>query len=147
MALGVIPGVIHVVGTALAGKKDGREWIDLGPTSDLLTERPTEKVLTIEIRDGWMTRRREQVVFAFPKGGDWEVRSSVCPHLGCLVSLDAGKGRFVCPCHVTYFDLNGNLIQGPSPRSLDILPSKVEGDRLYCQWVEYGSGLPEPVKV
>ena len=45
-----------------------------------------------------------------------------CSHLGCSVSWDAGKNRFICPCHASEFAMNGNVINPPAPRALDYYP-------------------------
>ena len=45
-----------------------------------------------------------------------------CSHLGCSVSRDAGKSRFICPCHASEFAMNGNVINPPAPRALDYYP-------------------------
>ncbi|MEW6109134.1 MAG: ubiquinol-cytochrome c reductase iron-sulfur subunit [Nitrospirota bacterium] len=54
--------------------------------------------------------------------------SKVCTHLGCLVEYDKDKKRLQCPCHAGLFDLEGNVISGPPPKSLRKFPVKVEGD-------------------
>lgn len=43
----------------------------------------------------------------------------VCTHLGCLYSWRDQENKFVCPCHGSQFQPNGDYIQGPAPRSLD----------------------------
>ena len=45
-----------------------------------------------------------------------------CSHLGCSVSWDANKSRFICPCHASEFAMNGNVINPPAPRALDYYP-------------------------
>ncbi|MBN1134970.1 MAG: Rieske 2Fe-2S domain-containing protein [Anaerolineae bacterium] len=45
---------------------------------------------------------------------------AVCPHLGCLVEL-AEKGGFVCPCHDSRFDAEGQVVTGPATRPLSYL--------------------------
>jgi cytochrome b6-f complex iron-sulfur subunit len=53
-------------------------------------------------------------VFADNKG--LRAISSVCTHLGCLVSHnDQG---FMCPCHGSYYNQGGKVIAGPAPRNL-----------------------------
>ncbi len=42
--------------------------------------------------------------------------SAVCTHLGCIVKRE--ENGFVCPCHGSRFDLNGNIIQGAASRDL-----------------------------
>jgi cytochrome b6-f complex iron-sulfur subunit len=43
----------------------------------------------------------------------------VCTHLGCLYNWKDQDDKFVCPCHGSQFQKNGEYIQGPAPRSLD----------------------------
>lgn len=43
----------------------------------------------------------------------------VCPHLGCLYAWNDQKFKFICPCHGSVYDHNGDYISGPTPRSLD----------------------------
>jgi rieske iron-sulfur protein len=59
--------------------------------------------------------------------------SAWCTHLGCLVELwDVDQKVFQCPCHKSAYDpLQGaKVILGPAPRSLPLLPLKVEEDKL-----------------
>ena len=43
----------------------------------------------------------------------------VCTHLGCLYNWRELENKFVCPCHGSQFEPDGDFIQGPAPRSLD----------------------------
>jgi cytochrome b6-f complex iron-sulfur subunit len=43
----------------------------------------------------------------------------VCTHLGCLYNWRELEIKFVCPCHGSQFEKDGDYIQGPAPRSLD----------------------------
>jgi cytochrome b6-f complex iron-sulfur subunit len=43
----------------------------------------------------------------------------VCTHLGCLYNWVEQDQKFVCPCHGSQFEPDGDFIQGPAPRSLD----------------------------
>jgi cytochrome b6-f complex iron-sulfur subunit len=56
--------------------------------------------------------------------------SRVCTHLGCLVEYQKDKKRLLCPCHAGTFDLAGNVVSGPPPKSLQQYPLKVEGDNI-----------------
>jgi Rieske Fe-S protein len=42
---------------------------------------------------------------------------AVCTHLGCLVELEE-SGRFLCPCHGSFFDLHGRVQTGPASNPL-----------------------------
>jgi len=43
--------------------------------------------------------------------------STICPHLGCVVTPEDGGG-YTCPCHGSRFDDGGEVKGGPSPRGL-----------------------------
>lgn len=66
------------------------------------------------------------------KGFGFRALSSRCPHLGCNVHWDAGRGEFVCPCHNGVFDKNGVAISGPPAaegKNLTEFPVRVDADR------------------
>jgi Rieske Fe-S protein len=44
--------------------------------------------------------------------------SAVCTHAGCTVALDGATSSWLCPCHGSRFDLQGNVIGGPAARPL-----------------------------
>jgi len=50
-----------------------------------------------------------------------------CPHLGCTVpwSPPEDPGRFHCPCHGSIFEMTGQKIAGPAPRSMDVMPVEI----------------------
>jgi cytochrome b6-f complex iron-sulfur subunit len=43
----------------------------------------------------------------------------VCTHLGCLYNFNTQEDKFICPCHGSQFEKDGDFIQGPAPRGLD----------------------------
>lgn len=61
------------------------------------------------------------------EGKFWLVRTDegilalykVCTHLGCLFNWQESETKFICPCHGSQFERDGDYIQGPAPRSLD----------------------------
>jgi cytochrome b6-f complex iron-sulfur subunit len=56
--------------------------------------------------------------------------SRTCTHLGCLVEYHHLKQRMVCPCHAGSFDLEGNVMSGPPPKSLTSIPFRIEGENI-----------------
>jgi cytochrome b6-f complex iron-sulfur subunit len=56
--------------------------------------------------------------------------SRVCTHLGCLVDYDRKKQIFLCPCHAGIFDLEGNVVSGPPPKTLNVIPLRIEGGNI-----------------
>ena len=43
-----------------------------------------------------------------------------CTHLGCAVTFNQGTGQFICPCHGSEFTSDGDVINPPAPRPLDL---------------------------
>lgn len=58
--------------------------------------------------------------------GGFLALSRRCTHLGCTLPWDDEKQQFICPCHASAFDMAGNVISPPAPRSLDIHPLTIE---------------------
>lgn len=139
--------VMQGIGTVLQGKGKNHGWIEIGALDSLPTDRPMERTISFPVRDGWQDKTERQNIFILFKDGTPTVYSSACPHLDCPVSLIADEAKFVCKCHMTYFDSLGEVTEGPSPRGLDPLPSKVEEGILYCRWVRYRSGGTERVEI
>jgi Rieske Fe-S protein len=54
-------------------------------------------------------------------GGRLHALAITCPHLGCSYGLDTGGKRFLCPCHGSQFDLQGNVLHGPALNPLSHL--------------------------
>jgi len=54
--------------------------------------------------------------------------SIVCTHTGCdVTNWDSNELLMACPCHESQFDVyaGGNVVGGPAPRPLAILPLRV----------------------
>jgi len=51
------------------------------------------------------------------EGGIYAI-SAVCTHLGCLTRWNENTGVIACPCHGTKFAKTGNVIEGPSSKTL-----------------------------
>lgn len=43
-----------------------------------------------------------------------------CTHLGCSVPWDQNAGGFICPCHSSSFSVEGDVLNPPAPRPLDL---------------------------
>jgi cytochrome b6-f complex iron-sulfur subunit len=56
------------------------------------------------------------IVIRTPQG--FRAFSAICTHLGCIVGWDTQRKQIACPCHAGFFDVNGQPVAGPPPRSL-----------------------------
>jgi len=48
-----------------------------------------------------------------------------CTHLGCNVPWEQTEEKFVCPCHNSQFTPNGDVLNPPAPRALDLFPIQI----------------------
>lgn len=63
--------------------------------------------------------RREKTFVVRLEGGFLAI-SSVCTHLHCIVNWNELTKRFECPCHGAKFNEEGEVLEGPPPRPLDL---------------------------
>lgn len=102
-------------------------WIKAGPLGDLTPNVPVPRVLALSRQDGWYRERARETVFLVWDGASSvHALSATCTHLGCQVRWDAEATRFRCPCHGGVFDANGQVLEGPPPRPLDRVETRVE---------------------
>ena len=48
-----------------------------------------------------------------------------CTHLGCAVPFDQARSEFVCPCHGSVFTNEGDVLNQPAPRPLDLFALRI----------------------
>lgn len=97
-------------------------FIDAGGVAEF-SETPVKVELYADKVDAWNRATNVKIGSAWVvlRAGELVAMSTVCPHLGCAIDYDAEGERFVCPCHDSYFDLDGKETEGPSPRAMDRL--------------------------
>jgi cytochrome b6-f complex iron-sulfur subunit len=52
-------------------------------------------------------------------GSYWIALYQRCVHLGCTVPFRDDCVSFKCPCHGSHYNVTGEFLDGPAPRSLD----------------------------
>ncbi|MCB1218519.1 Rieske 2Fe-2S domain-containing protein [bacterium] len=50
--------------------------------------------------------------------GRWIIKGATCTHLKCTIEFTPGADRFVCPCHGSEYDLEGEVLKRPSRKPL-----------------------------
>ena len=60
--------------------------------------------------------------------GGFLALSRNCTHLGCTVPWLSEENRFVCPCHSSAFDINGDVLEPPAPRAMDLFEVTIENN-------------------
>lgn len=114
---------------ALRPSQEGdSRWLRAGALTDLTPGVPVPKVLAISRQSGWYRERARETVFLVWDGNKTvHALSATCTHLGCQVRWDAAATSFRCPCHGGTFDAQGNVVEGPPPRPLDRVETRVDG--------------------
>ena len=130
-------------------------WVNLGvKIQDLPLDEPMPKPFQAISVSGWMRVPEQRSVWLIRHSGPadkWSepedqskkldssyetahsdprltVLSPVCPHLGCEPQWHKNQKLFICPCHHSIYQINGNRIGGPAPRPMDLLPVKISPD-------------------
>jgi Rieske Fe-S protein len=63
------------------------------------------------------------------------------------VDLRAGAPGFNCPCHDSSFDTEGRRLDGPSPRDLDALGTRIEDGFVLVDFQRFKQGTPDKAPV
>ncbi len=83
-------------------------------------------------REAILVRLDEDLVVAYDQS---------CTHLQCPVFAQVERGRFYCPCHEGFFDLEtGRPIAGPPERPLTRILLEVRGGYVYATGIERRTG-------
>ena len=59
-------------------------------------------------------------IYTDEKGIKHQVKNK-CPHLGCKLVFNSKEKSWDCPCHGSRFDIDGNVIEGPSRYNIKII--------------------------
>ncbi|HZS09495.1 MAG TPA: Rieske 2Fe-2S domain-containing protein [Blastocatellia bacterium] len=151
--LGAVSGLIAAGIAAVLGVTIGRyaitpalaaaaeaEWTDAGSLAGIPEGRPVRRSVVVAQQAGWGRFSAERLVWVSRQGENITVFSAVCPHLGCTVNT--GKDGFVCACHSSRWNAGGEKLGGPTPRNLDVLEHRVEGDLLKIRYQNFRQGTP-----
>jgi cytochrome b6-f complex iron-sulfur subunit len=53
-----------------------------------------------------------------------------CTHLGCSINWEDDNKRFICPCHASAFEINGEVQNPPAPSALDYFPIIIQNGKV-----------------
>ncbi len=135
-----IPMFESIVGTIK--KKKQRIFSKLTSVSSIPNDQPVNLPFVMTEEDAFIKNIQPENVWAIKNPeGEATVFSPICTHLGCRYQWREDQKLFVCPCHHSVFDKNGNVISGPAPRPLDTLPTKTKNNYLYVLWERFKPGI------
>jgi menaquinol-cytochrome c reductase iron-sulfur subunit len=71
-----------------------------------------------------------------------------CPHLGCAVDYRPSQNDYLCPCHMSAFDLDGQKRNEIPPRNLDSLDVKIKDKHeVWVRYQVFKAGTPDRIVV
>jgi menaquinol-cytochrome c reductase iron-sulfur subunit len=154
MAL-LVPGATGFVAflNPLRQKSQSGQWMRL-TALDALPEDGTPRRFPIiaDRADAWNYFPNEPIgaVFLRRVGSETQALQVICPHAGCSIALQSTPdgSKFVCPCHLANFDLDGKRTDevSPSPRDMDALDVEIRGQHeVWVKFQTFGLGMAAKV--
>lgn len=89
-------------------------------TRDVLVARTVTQVVSelASGEGGIIERAGEKLAVYLDPGGELNVMTARCTHMGCTVAWNPAERTFDCPCHGSRFGPNGEVLNGPATRPL-----------------------------
>ncbi len=106
------------------------EFIEVADLNQLSTGKPEEVVYRRTRVDGWKKMEEKTTTWVVKTPDKIIAFAPSCTHLGCAYHWNDEIQSFLCPCHTSVFRLDGSVVSGPAPRSLDRYVSKTVGGKL-----------------
>lgn len=89
---------------------------------------------SLPIGEARMVRHGREPIFVIRRDEKTLVGlSGVCTHLHCVLAWNGEQRSLDCPCHQGVFDLNGNVVTGPTSRSLRRYDIETRLGRIYVR--------------
>lgn len=112
--------------------REESEWVEAGDVSTLEVNNPKEFVFQRSSPDGWKVTTRKATAWVVKTPEEKIIAFSPrCTHLACAYHWADEDRKFLCPCHDSFFSIEGEVLTGPAPRRLDRYEVRVEGSRLW----------------
>ncbi|HVB59593.1 MAG TPA: Rieske 2Fe-2S domain-containing protein [Ktedonobacteraceae bacterium] len=77
-------------------------------------------------------------------GSYWIMLYQRCVHLGCTVPFRDDCDSFKCPCHGSHYNIDGEYLDGPAPRSLDRFAFSFNGTDVMVDTGSLNNKVPHP---
>jgi cytochrome b6-f complex iron-sulfur subunit len=77
-------------------------------------------------------------------GSYWVALYQRCVHLGCTVPFRNDCVSFKCPCHGSHYNVSGEYLDGPAPRSLDRFPISFQGNAVIVSTAAVAASVAQP---
>ncbi|MEP1152571.1 MAG: Rieske (2Fe-2S) protein [Balneola sp.] len=89
-------------------------------------------VSSLQNSGGWLliTKSSANILVVNIDGSTYRAFSSVCTHTGCTDSWTFSSSEFICNCHGSRFDTQGQVVRGPATSDLPEYGTSVNNDVL-----------------
>jgi cytochrome b6-f complex iron-sulfur subunit len=88
---------------------------------------------------------QSETIVTDPKDGShWIALYQRCVHLGCTVPFRDDCSSFKCPCHGSHYNVSGEWLDGPAPKSLDRFDISFSGDNVIVHTGIVNTKVPHP---
>ena len=77
-------------------------------------------------------------------GSKWLALYQRCVHLGCTVPFRDDCFSFKCPCHGSHYNVDGEFLDGPAPKSLDRFQIHFDGENVIVETGIVNDKVPHP---
>ena len=122
-------GTRFVIGDSLEPAKE--RWVQLADIANLPIGQVHKATYKVRQKDAWHNIEQSGILYIFSDDGlSYTALEASCTHMGCNVKWQAEDGQFHCPCHDAQFARDGAVVNGPPPRALRRLETKVENEQL-----------------
>jgi menaquinol-cytochrome c reductase iron-sulfur subunit len=144
-ALGAVMGLALAIPTILylfipPRQRRRSQWIDAGDVTQLTPGSPVEMSFQESRIDGWRVITEKKTAWVVKEANNQIVAfGPQCTHLGCAYHWDDASKKFMCPCHSSFFSIEGQVLAGPAPRPLDRYATRIENNRLQIGQLKPGS--------
>jgi menaquinol-cytochrome c reductase iron-sulfur subunit len=134
-----IPTIIYLLVPPRTRNRAG--WVDAGDISQLTFGSPAEMSFQESRIDGWRVVTEKKTAWVVKYADNKIVAfGPQCTHLGCAYHWDTPKKQFVCPCHNSFFSIEGQVLAGPAPRPLDQYATRIQNNRLQVGALKVSTG-------
>ena len=120
-------------------------WVDAGLLDEIPDGQPVKRSVVISEVAGWGQFNTQRLVWIVRRGNQLQVFSATCPHLGCTVN--AAPNGFICPCHGSAWDAQGERVGGPTRRGLDTLEYQVREGVIYIRYQFFKPSIAEKIAI
>jgi len=151
--VGVVPLVVGLITFLDPLRRQGAvgKWFRVGSVAALRAGVPERVTIIGDRRDSWTDYRQEPLgaifLVAEPDGKGVKAFNATCPHAGCSVAFQPAKDCFLCPCHTSAFNLEGQAISTVPPRGMDALECEIRAPgEIWVKYEDFLTGTSDKIR-